>query len=107
MDVDISVPFYMAVAVHSAWMIFPVIVAPPVWSGLRIIIWDFPVRLIWFGDVSEFAGGYFSQHLCQWVQADYFRQWTRGNAAPCRAVSWQVAEENIFTLSFNWWDIGG
>ena len=28
-----------------------------------------------------------------------------GNAAPCRAVSWQVAEENIFTLSFNWWDM--
>ena len=28
-----------------------------------------------------------------------------GNAAPCRAVSWQVAEEDIFTLTFNWWDI--
>ena len=29
-----------------------------------------------------------------------------GNHAPCRALSWAIAEEDIFTLSFSWWDMG-
>ena len=42
MDVDISAPFYMAVAVAQRVDDFPVIVAPPVWSGFTHYNMGFP-----------------------------------------------------------------
>ena len=105
MDVDISAPFYMAVEVARRVDDFPVVVAPPVWSGFTHYNMGFP------GTIS------LRLETFQMLLADIFRSiyangFKRiisinghgGNSAPCRAVSWQVAEENIFTLSFNWWD---
>ena len=42
MDVDISAPFYMAVEVARRVDDFPVIVAPPVWSGFTHYNMGFP-----------------------------------------------------------------
>ncbi len=106
MDVDISAPFHMAAAVARRIEDFPVIVAPPIWSGFTHYNMGFP------GTIS------LRLETFQMLLADVFRSihangFKRivsvnghgGNAAPCRAVSWQVAEEDIFTLTFNWWDI--
>ncbi len=106
MDVDISAPFYMAIDVAQRINDFPVIVAPPVWSGFTHYNMGDP------GTIN------LRLETFQMLLADIFRSiyangFKRiisinghgGNSAPCRAVSWQVAEENIFTLSFNWWDV--
>lgn len=106
MDVDISAPFHMAVEVARRVEDFPVVVAPPVWSGFTHYNMGFA------GTIS------LRLETFQMLLADVFRSIHAngfgriisvnghgGNAAPCRAVSWQVAEEDIFTLSFNWWDM--
>jgi creatinine amidohydrolase len=106
MDVDIAAPFYLAARVAQRIEDFPVIVAPPVWSGFTHYNMGFP------GTIS------LRLETFQMLLADIFRSIDAngfkrivsvnghgGNAAPCRAVSWQVAEEDIFTLSFNWWDM--
>ena len=105
MDVDIAAPVHMAVEVARRVEEFPVVVAPPIWSGFTHYNMGFP------GTIS------LRLETFQMLLADVFRSihangFERivslnghgGNAAPCRAVSWQVAEEDIFTLSFNWWD---
>lgn len=106
MDVDISAPFYMAVEVARRIDDFPVVVAPPVWSGFTHYNMGFP------GTISLRLET-FQNLLADIFRSIYANGFERiisinghgGNAASCRAVSWQVAEENIFTLSFNWWDV--
>ena len=106
MDVDISGPFYMAVEVARRIDDFPVIVTPPVWSGFTHYNMGFPgtinLRLETFQNLLA--------DIFRSIYANGFKRIISlnghgGNAASCRAVSWQVAEENIFTLSFNWWDV--
>lgn len=105
MDVDISAPFHMAVEV--AWRVddFPVVVAPPIWSGFTHYNMGFAgtisLRLETFQALLA--------DVCRSIHANGFQRIVTvnghgGNSAPCRAVSWQLAEEDIFTLSFNWWD---
>ena len=105
MDVDISAPFHMAVAVAQRVTDFPVIVAPPVWSGFTHYNMGFPgtisLRLETFQ--ALLADIYRSIH------ANGFERIITvnghgGNTAPCRAVSWQLAEEDVFTVSFSWWE---
>lgn len=105
MDVDISAPFHMAAAVARRVDDFPVIVAPPVWSGFTHYNMGFAgtisVRLETFQALLA--------DVCRSIHANGFERIVTvnghgGNSAPCRAVSWQLAEEDIFTLSFNWWD---
>ncbi|NKB66281.1 MAG: hypothetical protein GKR89_04400 [Candidatus Latescibacteria bacterium] len=105
MDVDISAPFHMAVEVAQQVDDFPVIVAPPVWSGFTHYNMGFPgtisLRLETFQNLLA--------DIFRSIHANGFKRIISinghgGNAGPCRAVSWQVAEEDIFTLSFNWWD---
>ncbi|HIM55921.1 MAG TPA: creatininase family protein [Candidatus Latescibacteria bacterium] len=105
MDVDISAPFYMAAEVARAEDDFPVIVAPPIWSGFTHYNMGFPgtihLRLETFQNLLG--------DICRSIHANGFERIIAvnghgGNWAPCRAVSWQLAEEDIFTLSFNWWD---
>jgi len=106
MDVDISAPFYMAVEVARRVDDFPVVVTPPVWSGFTHYNMGFPgtisLRLETFQMLLA--------DIFRSVYANGFRRIISlnghgGNAASCRAVCWQVAAENIFTLSFNWWDV--
>jgi creatinine amidohydrolase len=106
MDVDISGPFYMAVEVAQRIEDFPVIVAPPVWSG-------FTHYNMGFAGTISLRLETFQALLADVFRSIYANGFKRiisinghgGNSAPCRAVSWQVAEEDIFTLSFNWWDV--
>ena len=106
MDVDISAPFHMAVEVARRVDDFPVIVAPPVWSGFTHYNMGFPgtinLRLETLQNLLA--------DICRSIYANGFRRIVvlnghGGNSAPSRAVSWQLAEENIFVLSFNWWDM--
>ena len=106
MDVDISAPFYMATEVARSVDDFPVVVAPPIWSGLAHYNMGFPgtisLRLETFqmllADVirSIHANG-FERIVCLNGHG--------GNWGPSRSVCWQMAEEDIFTLNFNWWDM--
>ena len=105
MDVDISTPFHMAVEVAGRIEEAPVIVAPPIWSGFTHYNMGFAgtisLRLETFQALVA--------DVCRSIHANGFERIITvnghgGNAAPCRAVSWQLAEEDIFTLSFNWWD---
>ncbi|MDA0839080.1 MAG: creatininase family protein [Planctomycetota bacterium] len=105
MDVDISAPFFMAAEVATRIDDFPVIVAPPIWSGFTHYNMGFPgtisLRLETFQNLLA--------DIFRSIHANGFKRIISinghgGNSAPCRAVSWQVAEENVFTLSFNWWD---
>ncbi|MSR81684.1 MAG: creatininase family protein [Candidatus Latescibacteria bacterium] len=106
MDVDISAPFYMAVEVARRVDDFPVIVAPPVWCGFTHYNMGFPgtinLRLETFQNL-----------LADILRSIHANGFTRiivvnghgGNWGPCRSVAWQLAEEDIFVLSFNWWDM--
>jgi creatinine amidohydrolase len=105
MDVDISAPFHMAVEVARRVDDFPVIVAPPIWSGFTHYNMGFA------GTISLQLETFQSlvADVCRSIHANGFERIITvnghgGNAAPCRAVSWQLAEEDIFTLSFSWWD---
>ncbi|MEE2658427.1 MAG: creatininase family protein [Candidatus Latescibacterota bacterium] len=105
MDVDISAPFHMAAEVALCSEDFPVIVAPPIWSGFTHYNMGFAgtisLRLETFQMLLA--------DVCRSVHANGFERIVivnghGGNWGPCRSVSWQLAEEDIFTLSFNWWD---
>ncbi|MDP6355603.1 MAG: creatininase family protein [Planctomycetota bacterium] len=106
MDVDISAPFYIAAEVANRVDDFPVIVAPPVWSGFTHYNMGFPgtisLRLETFQNLIA--------DIYRSIHANGFKRIIAvnghgGNWGPCRSVAWQVAEENIFVLSFNWWDM--
>ncbi len=106
MDVDISAPFYMAVEVARRIEDFPVLVAPPVWSGFTHYNMGFPgtisLRLETFQNLLI--------DIFRSIHANGFERIVSinghgGNHAPCRAVSWSIAEEDIFTLSFSWWNM--
>lgn len=106
MDVDISAPFYMAAEAARRIDDFPVIVAPPVWSGFTHYNMGFPgtinLRLETFQNLLA--------DICRSIHANGFRRQVvvnghGGNTASSRAVCWQLAEEDIFTVNFNWWDM--
>jgi creatinine amidohydrolase len=104
MDVDIAGPFHMAVAVAQRVEEFPVLVAPPVWSGFTHYNMGFP------GTISLRLETY------QNLLADVLRSIAAngfpriivinghgGNTAPNWAVTTQVAEESIFPITFSYW----
>ena len=106
MDVDISAPFHMAAEVARRVDEFPVIVAPPVWSGFTHYNMGFAGTISLRLETFQALLG----DVCRSIHANGFHRIITvnghgGNSAPCRAVSWQLAEEDIFTLSFNWWDM--
>ncbi len=106
MDVDISAPFYMAVEVARRIEDFPVVVAPPVWSGFTHYNMGFPGTLNLRLETFQML----LTDIFRSIHANGFKRIISlnghgGNQAPCRAVSWAVAEEDIFTLSFSWWEM--
>ena len=87
MDVDISAPFCMAVEVARRVEEFPVIVAPPVWSGFTHYNMGFPgtinLRLETFQSLLA--------DIFRSIHANGFKRIISlnghgGNAGPCRAV---------------------
>ena len=105
MDVDISGPFYMAVAAAQRIDEFPVIVTPPVWSGFTHYNKGFA------GTISLRLETY-QNLVADVLRSVYDNGFARivvinghgGNVAPNRAVTTQVAEENIFPITFSYWE---
>ena len=106
MDVDIAGPFFMAAEVAHRVTDFPVIVAPPLWSGLAHYNMGFPgtisLRLETFQNLLA--------DVLRSIHANGFHRIIAlnghgGNWGPSRAVCWQLAEEDIFPLCFSWWQV--
>jgi creatinine amidohydrolase len=104
MDVDIVGPFAMAVATAQQVEEFPVLVAPPIWSGFTHYNMGFP------GTISLRLETY--QHLLadvvRGIHANGFPRIViinghGGNTAPNWAVTTQLGEEDIFPITFSWW----
>jgi creatinine amidohydrolase len=106
MDVDISGPFYLAIAVAERVNDFPVIVAPPVWAGLAHYNMGFPgtislrsqtLQMLLTDVIKSIHANGFERIVCLNGHG--------GNSAPSRAVCWELAQDDIFSLHFNWWDM--
>ena len=106
MDVDISGPFYMAAEVARTIADFPVIVAPPVWAGLAHYNLGFPgtisLRLETFQNLLL--------DVLRSIHANGFERILvlnghGGNWGPARAVCWEIAQEDIFPVCVNWWQV--
>lgn len=104
MDVDIAGPFHMAVGAAQRISGFPVLVAPPLWSGFTHYNMGFP------GTISLRLETY--QHLLGDVlRSIYANGFARiivinghgGNTAPNWAVTTQLSEEDIFPITFSYW----
>jgi creatinine amidohydrolase len=104
MDVDIVGPFYMAIAVAERVNDFPVIVAPPVWSGFTHYNKGFP------GTISLRIET-FHNLLCDIVRSiadNGFRRIVAvnghgGNDAQLRVARDTVSEDDVFLVGFSWW----
>lgn len=104
MDVDISIPFHLAVEVAQTVDEFPTIVAPPLWWGLSHYNKGFP------GTISLELETF--QHVladvCRSIYENGFKRIVvlnghGGNDAPVRTVRDTISEENIFIISYSWW----
>jgi len=104
MDVDIVGPFAMAVATAQRVSAFPVLVAPPVWSGFTHYNMGFP------GTISLRLETY--QNLLgdvlRSISANGFPRIVvinghGGNTAPNHAVTAQVSQDNVFPITFSYW----
>ena len=104
MDVDISGPFAMAVSAAQQITSFPVIVAPPIWSGFTHYNMGF------VGTINLQLETY------QRLLADVLRSIAAngfpriivinghgGNTFPNGAVTTQVGQEDIFPVTYSYW----
>lgn len=104
MDVDVAGPFHMAVATAQRVEDFPVLVAPPLWSGFTHYNMGFA------GTISLRLETY-QNLLADVLRSIYANGFPRivvinghgGNTAPNWAVTTQVGEENIFPITFSYW----
>lgn len=104
MDVDIVGPFYMAVQTALNVSDFPVIVAPPIWSGFTHYNKGFP------GTISLRIETYLNLvgDVCRSIYDNGFQRMVLinghgGNDAPNIVVRNTLSEENIFVVAFSWW----
>jgi creatinine amidohydrolase len=104
MDVDIVGPFAIAVAAAQRVDAFPLLVAPPVWSGFTHYNMGFP------GTISLRLETY-QQLLADVLRSIHANGFPRiivinghgGNVAPNAAVTTQVGEDDVFPITFSWW----
>lgn len=105
-DVDISIPFHLAVAVAQAIEDFPVIVAPPVSYGFTHYnmghAGTITLRLETFIEVVC--------DVCRSVKANGFERIVLinghgGNVAPQRAAATKLSEEDVWALPLSYWDM--
>lgn len=104
MDVDIVGPFSMAVATAKRVDDFPVIVAPPVWSGFT------HYNLGFAGTISLRLETYQNMlaDILRSIGANGFPRIVvinghGGNNAPNHAVTAQVSQDDVFPISFSYW----
>lgn len=105
-DVDISIPYLLALAAAQAIDDFPVIVAPPIWLGFTHYNFGFlgtiSVRLETFIEVVS--------DVCRSLKANGFERIVLlnghgGNVAPQRAASVKLSEEDVWALPLSYWDM--
>ena len=105
-DVDISIPYHLAVAVAQEVEDFPVIVAPPVLYGFTHYnmghVGTLTLRLETFIDVLC--------DLCRSLKANGFERIVLvnghgGNVAPQRAATVKLAEEDVWALPLVYWEM--
>lgn len=106
MDVDIVGPFALAVETALRVDEFPVIVAPPVWSGFTHYNMGFP------GTISLRIETFLSLliDICKSIHANGFDRIVLvnghgGNDAPIRVVRDTMAEDDVFLVAFSWWQM--
>jgi len=105
-DVDISIPFHLAVAVARAVDDFPVLVAPPVTVGFTHYnmghLGTINIRLETFIEVLC--------DVCRSLKANGFERIVLlnghgGNVAPQRAAAVKLAEEDVWALPVVYWEM--
>ncbi len=105
-DMDISIPYHIAVETAEHIDDFPVIVGPPVWTGFTHYnmggYGTITVRLETFIDVVS--------DVCRSIKANGFDRIIMmnghgGNVAPVTAIANKLAQEDIMTLSFPYWSL--
>jgi creatinine amidohydrolase len=105
-DVDISIPFHLAVAAAQAIDDFPVIVAPPVSYGFTHYNMGF-AGTITLGLETFIA---VLCDVCRSLKANGFERIVLlnghgGNVAPQRAAAVKLAEEDVWALPLTYWDM--
>ena len=103
-DVDISIPYHLAIRTAEAIDDFPVIVAPPVTYGFTHYN---------MGEVGTITLGLevFVAVLCDVCRSIWANGFTRivmvnghgGNQAPCWTASVKLAEEDVWALAITYW----
>ncbi len=105
-DVDISIPFHLAVAVAQAIDDFPVLVAPPVSYGFTHYnmghVGTITLRLETFIELLC--------DVCRSLKANGFERIVLinghgGNVAPQRAASVKLSEEDVWALPIVYWEM--
>ena len=106
MDVDIVGPWYMAIEAAKRTETFPVIVAPPIWSGFTHYNKGFA------GTISLRIETFLSllQDVCLSIHENGFKRIVLvnghgGNDAPVRVARDALTEHNCFVVGFSWWQM--
>jgi creatinine amidohydrolase len=106
MDVDVSVPFHLAVAVAQEVDDFPVLVAPPVILGFTHYnlghVGTITLRLETFVEVLC--------DVCRSLKANGFERIILvnghgGNVAPQRVAAVKLSEEDVWALPLTYWEM--
>lgn len=105
-DVDISIPFILAARTARLLDDFPVIVAPPLWSGFAHYNKGFP------GTISLRSETYLGLlvDVCSSIHENGFHRIVilnghGGNAAPNRLARDCLAERDVFAVALSWWQL--
>jgi len=104
-DVEISIPFFIGVSEAQQVDDFPDFVASPVWWGLAHYNKGFP------GTISLRAETYLHllEDVCMSIWEDGFKRMVvlnghGENAAPNRVIRDILSEQNVFIITYRWWD---
>ena len=105
-DVDISIPFHLAVAVAQAIDEFPVLVAPPISYGFTHYNMGF------LGTITLSLETFIAMlcDICRSLKANGFERIVLvnghgGNVAPQRAASVKLSEEDVWALPLVYWQL--
>src|SRR5579862_3650538 len=103
MDVDISVPYHVAVEVATRINDYPVIVVPPLWTGVT------HYNMGHIGTITVTLEAYISVlcDICRSIKANGFERMILlnghgGNVAPTQAISVKLAQEDVWALHISY-----
>jgi creatinine amidohydrolase len=103
---DISIPYHLAAATAESIDDFPVIVGPPVWTGFT------HYNMGGYGTITVRLETFIAvvSDICRSIKANGFDRIIMmnghgGNVAPVTAIANKLAQEDIMTLSFPYWNL--